>query len=79
MAHSRVMAELSGRMWDMSDFFINTIGGGAHLSDALPTATRTTTSSAAPSGLERRVARVAMQSHIVGTVALFRDELDKPA
>ena len=35
MAHSRVMAELSERMWDMSDFFINTIGGAQHLSDAL--------------------------------------------
>jgi IstB-like ATP binding protein len=35
MAHSRVMAELSERMWDMSDFLINTAGTRHHIARAL--------------------------------------------
>lgn len=35
MAHSRVMAETSARMWDLSDFLINTTGGPQPLSGAL--------------------------------------------
>ena len=68
------MAELSERMWDMSDFFINTIGGAEHLSrGAHGTATTTTTSSAARiRSRSAEVARVAMQSHIVGPWALPR-------
>ena len=80
MAHSRVMAELSERMWDMSDFFINTIGGAQHLSDAVTH--RNHDHDVIRSAIRSRngeVARVAMQSHIVETVALFRDDLDKPA
>lgn len=69
MAHSRVMAELSERMWDMSDFLINTVGGPHSLSgavhdrnhdhDLIRNAIRT-------GNVE--IARVAMESHIVGTV-----------
>lgn len=80
MAHSRVMAELSERMWDMSDFFINTIGGAQHLSDAVTH--RNHDHDVIRSAIRSRnseVARVAMQSHIVETVALFRDDLDEPA
>jgi DNA-binding GntR family transcriptional regulator len=80
MAHSRVMAELSERMWDMSDFFINTIGGAQHLSDAVTH--RNHDHDVIRSAIRSRnaeVARVAMQSHIVETTALFSDDLDKPA
>ena len=80
MAHSRVMAELSERMWDMSDFFINTIGGAEHLSDALTD--RNHDHDVIRSSIRSRsaeVARVAMQSHIVETVGLFGDDLDNTA
>lgn len=42
-AHSRVMGELSARMWDMSDFFISTLGGAGQLSEAVADETTTTT------------------------------------
>lgn len=80
MAHSRVMAELSERMWDMSDFFINTIGGAEHLSEALTD--RNHDHDVIRSSIRSRsaeVARVAMQSHIVETVGLFGDDLDNTA
>jgi DNA-binding GntR family transcriptional regulator len=80
MAHSRVMAELSERMWDMSDFFINTIGGAEHLSQAV--ADRNHDHDVIRSSIRSRsveVARVAMQSHIVETVGLFGDDLDNTA
>jgi DNA-binding GntR family transcriptional regulator len=80
MAHSRVMAELSERMWDMSDFFINTIGGAQHLSDAL--GERNHDHDVIRGAIRSRngeVARVAMQSHIVETVGLFREDLDHSA
>ena len=80
MAHSRVMAELSERMWDMSDFFINTIGGAEHLSNAVTD--RNHDHDVIRSSIRSRnaeVARVAMQSHIVETVGLFGDDLDNTA
>jgi DNA-binding GntR family transcriptional regulator len=72
MAHSRVMAELSERMWDMSDFFINTLGGRGPLSNAIPDRNHDhdLIRSSIRSG-NTEVARVAMESHIVGTVAIF--------
>ena len=36
MSHSRVMANLSERMWDLSDFFVTTIGGVQQLSNSDP-------------------------------------------
>jgi DNA-binding GntR family transcriptional regulator len=80
MAHSRVMAELSERMWDMSDFFINTIGGAQHLSDAVTDRNHDhdIIRNAIRSG-SAEIARVAMQTHIVETVGLFRDDLDDTA
>ncbi|WP_229053485.1 GntR family transcriptional regulator [Aeromicrobium sp. Leaf350] len=72
MAHSRVMAELSERMWDMSDFFISTVGGKVaignavdhrnHDHDVIRGAIRTGSA---------EIARVAMQAHIEETVAIF--------
>jgi len=69
MAHSRVMAELSARMWDMSDFFISTVGGARPIADAVKE--RNHDHDVIRGAIRSRnveVARVAMQSHIVGTV-----------
>jgi DNA-binding GntR family transcriptional regulator len=80
MAHSRVMAELSERMWDMSDFFINTLGGPQPLSEAVHDRNHDhdVIRSAIRSG-NAEVARVAMQSHIVGTLDIFSSTLDDTA
>ena len=80
MAHSRLMAELSERMWDMSDFFITTIGGSQHLSDAVEH--RNHDHDVIRNAIRNRspeLARVAMQSHIVETTGLFTDDLDDTA
>lgn len=74
MAHSRVLADLSERMWDLSDFFINTLGGAGPLSAAV--ADRNHDHDVIRDAIRSRnsaVARVAMQSHIVETVRLFED------
>ena len=77
MSHSRVMATLSERMWDLSDFLVTTVGGVQQLSesirdrnhdhDVIRTAIRSQNSD---------VARAAMESHIVVTVAAFSATLD---
>jgi DNA-binding GntR family transcriptional regulator len=72
MAHSQVMAELSERMWDMSDFFINTVGNAQPLADAVRD--RNHDHDVIRGAIKSRnveVARVAMESHIVGTLGLF--------
>jgi DNA-binding GntR family transcriptional regulator len=79
MSHSRVMAQLSGRMWDLSDFLVTTVGGIQRLSDSvhdrnhdhdiIRIAIRSQNSG---------VARAAMESHIIGTVAAFSATLDSP-
>ncbi len=69
MARSRVMADLSERMWDMSDFFISTVGGAQPMADAV--AARNHDHDVIRQAIRSRnaeVARVAMQSHIVGTL-----------
>ncbi|HEX7428395.1 MAG TPA: GntR family transcriptional regulator [Mycobacterium sp.] len=77
MSHSRVMANLSERMWDLSDFFVTTIGGVQQLSNSIPDRNhdhdviRTAIRSQNPD-----VARAAMETHIVGTVAAFSATLD---
>jgi DNA-binding GntR family transcriptional regulator len=71
MAHSRLMTDLSEQMWDLSDFLVTTTGGIERLSDALHDRNhdhdviRTAIRSRNPD-----VARAAMESHIVGTVAV---------
>jgi DNA-binding GntR family transcriptional regulator len=80
MAHSRVMAELSERMWDMSDFFMSTLGGARPLSDAV--GDRNHDHDVIRSAIRSRnadVARVAMQSHIVGTLQIFGATLEETA
>jgi DNA-binding GntR family transcriptional regulator len=77
MSHSRMMANLSERMWDLSDFLVTTIGGVQRLSDSISDRNRdhdvirTAIRSQNPD-----VARAAMESHIVGTVAAFNATLD---
>jgi DNA-binding GntR family transcriptional regulator len=69
MAHSRIMAETTRRMWDLSDFLI-------HTTSARPPATaldgRHQEHEVIRQALERRdaaAARREMESHIVGTVS----------
>jgi DNA-binding GntR family transcriptional regulator len=77
MSQSRVMANLSERMWDLSDFLVTTIGGIQQLSSSVPNRNhdhdfiRTAIRSRNPD-----VARAAMESHIAGTVAAFSAPLD---
>jgi DNA-binding GntR family transcriptional regulator len=79
MAHSRVMARISRRMWDMSDLLINISGEPHPLANAVNerhhdheriiTALREQ---------DRATARAEMESHILGTVALIHTD-DRPS
>jgi DNA-binding GntR family transcriptional regulator len=77
MAQSRVMANLSKRMWDLSDFLVTTVGGAQRLSDSVHNKNhdhdviRTAIRSRNPD-----VARAAMESHIVSTVPPVSAPLD---
>jgi DNA-binding GntR family transcriptional regulator len=77
MSQSRIMANLSEHMWDLSDFLVTTIGGVQQLSNSVHNRNhdhdviRTAVRSRNPD-----VARAAMESHIVGTVAAFSATLD---
>lgn len=68
MSHSRVMADLSERMWDLADFIIITMGGTQQLCDAVHDRNydheliRTAIRSQNP-----LVARAATESHIIET------------
>nr|WP_271213105.1 GntR family transcriptional regulator [Rhodococcus wratislaviensis]GLK40044.1 GntR family transcriptional regulator [Rhodococcus wratislaviensis] len=69
MAHSRVMAEQSKRMWDMSDFLINTAGPPHPLADAI--VDRNHDHDVIRTAIRQQrveVARAAMGSHITGTI-----------
>nr|AIU93943.1 hypothetical protein LRS1606.509 [Rhodococcus sp. NS1] len=75
MAHSRIMAETSQRMWDLSDFLINTAGITNPLSSALPE--RQHDHQEIAEAIRRQdaaAAREAMEQHIVGTISVIRDE-----
>ncbi len=80
MSHSRLMTQLSGRMWDLSDFLVTTVGGIQRLSDSVHDRNhdhdiiRIAIRSQNPD-----VARAAMESHITGTVAAFSATLDSPS
>lgn len=75
MAHSRIMAETSQRMWDLSDFLINTTGVVNPLSSALTERQhdhhRITD---AVRARDEDAARTAMEQHIVGTISVIRSE-----
>lgn len=73
MANSRIMAELSERMWDLSDFLIATVGGVACLADGIHDRNHDhdIIRQAISAGNEQ-IARAAMESHIVGTLAFLK-------
>lgn len=75
MAHSRIMAETSMRMWDLSDFLINTTGVSQPLSSALDDrhADHEEIRAALHAG-DQAAARAEMERHIVGTVEVIRAE-----
>lgn len=73
MSHSSIMGDLSGRMWDLSDFFIYSVGGARVLSDRVHSRNddHHLIGTAIRSG-NAEVARVAMESHILDTVKIVR-------
>lgn len=75
MAHSRIMADTSRKMWDLSDFLINTTGVPQPLSSALDERhdDHEAIRRALHAGDQPR-ARAEMERHIVGTVAVIRAE-----
>ncbi|WP_020105916.1 GntR family transcriptional regulator [Nocardia sp. 348MFTsu5.1] len=74
MAHSRIMAETSQRMWDLSDFLINTAGVANPLSNALADRQHDhrAITDAIRDGDQQR-AREEMERHIVGTIRVIRE------
>ena len=75
MAHSPVVAELSHRMWDLSDLLINTSGVPQPLASAVPA--RHDDHERIIAALRARdqgAARTAMEEHITGTVPIIRTE-----
>ena len=75
MAHSRIMAETSRRMWDLSDFLINTTGVPQPMSSALDErhADHEGIRAALQAG-DQATARSEMERHIVGTVVVIHAE-----
>src|SRR4051794_29422671 len=73
MAHSRIMAETSRRMWDLSDFLINTSDVPQPFSAALDDrhADHERIRDALQAG-DQETARAEMENHIVGTVEVIR-------
>ena len=78
MAHSRIMADTSRRMWDLSDFLINTSDVPQPFSAALDDrhADHERILAALHAG-DQETARAEMEKHIVGTVDVIRAEVDK--
>lgn len=78
MAHSRVMAQTSSRMWDLSDFLINTTGSPNPLSSALDERHNDHERiRAALHDGDQAAARKEMEHHIVGTVDVIHDRTDE--
>ena len=74
MAHSRIMAETSRRMWDLSDFLINTTGASNPLSAALDERHNDHERiRAALHDGDQEQARSEMESHIVRTVEVIHE------
>jgi DNA-binding GntR family transcriptional regulator len=79
MAHSPVVAEISRRMWDMSDLIINTSGGPQPLAFAVPA--RHEDHERIIAALQRadpEGARAEMETHILGTVAVIQPSAGGP-
>jgi DNA-binding GntR family transcriptional regulator len=76
MSHSRIMAEASHRMWDMSDFLINTAGIANPLADAVPARQHDHHRILdALRNKDAQEARRAMEEHITGTTQIIRAEV----
>ena len=75
MAHSQIMADTSLRMWDLSDFLINTTGVPQPLSSALDERhdDHEQIREALGNG-DQQAARDLMEKHIVGTVEVIHSE-----
>jgi DNA-binding GntR family transcriptional regulator len=75
MAQSRVMAETSHRMWDLSDFLINTTGVAQPLHTALASrhSEHESIRAALAAGDAKR-ARAEMERHIVDTLEIIKAE-----
>jgi DNA-binding GntR family transcriptional regulator len=80
MAQSKIMADTSSRMWDLSDFLINTTGVPQPLSSALDERhdDHEAIREALHAGDPTR-ARALMEHHIVGTVAVIHAETSAAA
>lgn len=77
MAHSQIMVDMSQRMWNMSDFLINTAGEPLPIADALDS--RHDDHERVLDALRQRDADRAhaeMRDHIVKTVDIIRQERD---
>jgi DNA-binding GntR family transcriptional regulator len=70
MAHSRIMTEMSQRMWDLSDFLVNTTGVPQTLAAALPERHHDHDRILrALHAQDPEAARTEMQAHIVNSVS----------
>ena len=80
MAMSRVIADTSQRMWDLSDMLINTAGVPQPLASAVPERAHDHDDICqALADRDAPAARIAMERHIVTTVGIIRHELDQTA
>jgi DNA-binding GntR family transcriptional regulator len=78
MAHSRVIAEMSQRMWDLSDMLINTAGAPQPMASAVPQRAHDHDDICqALTERDQAAARIAMENHILSTVGIIRSELDE--
>jgi DNA-binding GntR family transcriptional regulator len=80
MARSTLVEEMSLRMWDLSDFLINTAGLPQPLSSALDHrhADHQAIYDALLAG-DAATARTSMEAHILGTVGIISNELEAAA
>lgn len=80
MSASRIIAEMSQRMWDLSDLLINTAGDPQPLASAVPQRAHDHDDICdAIAERDQAAAREAMERHIVGTVGIIRTELEQTA
>lgn len=80
MSSSRVIADTSQRMWDLSDMLINTAGAPQPLASAVPERAHDHNEICdALAARDATAARVAMERHIVTTVGIIRAEVDQTA
>ena len=80
MSSSRVIADMSQRMWDLSDLLINTAGAPQPLASAVPERAHDHDEICdALAARDAAAAREAMERHIVTTVGIIRAEVNRTA